>query len=103
MNNHTKNCLNSQEISGIFCGNIKNGKQPIKVDFIPAIPASLRYVVTSRAGSENHYWLMTLEILKTGINKAMAMVPMITPMSVIISGSMREVATRMEFCSFLPR
>ena len=45
---------------------------------------------------------MTLEILKTGINKAMAMVPMMTPMSVIISGSMSEVATRMEFSSFLP-
>ncbi len=40
---------------------------------------------------------MTLEILKTGNNKAMAMVPMMRPMSVIISGSMSEVATRMEF------
>ena len=43
---------------------------------------------------------MTLEILKTGSSRAIAIVPIMVPMIVIITGSMSAMKALIEFSSF---
>ena len=47
-------------------------------------------------GLLKNYWVIMLEMRKTGSKRAMAIVPMIAPIMVIIRGSMSVVTFLME-------